>query len=73
MVLLVQSPEQSHLLVRGRTDIEVLERDEYIRFSKLALVAFSSFLRSSKTAARWISATMADTDPKQTCDRKVIR
>ena len=43
MVMLVQSPEINDLFLRGRKDIELLERDEYIRFSNLALIAFSFF------------------------------
>lgn len=43
LVMLVQKPELNDVLLRGRKDIEALEHEDYLRFSNLALIAFSFF------------------------------
>ena len=43
LVMLVQSPELNDIFLRGRKDIKSLEQDDYMRFSNLALIAFSFF------------------------------
>ena len=43
IAMLVKSPELNDLFLRGRKDIQSLEQDEYMRFSNLALIAFSFF------------------------------
>ena len=43
IVLLVQSPELNDLMHRGRKDLESLDQESYVRYSNLALIAFSFF------------------------------
>ena len=41
--MIVQKPELNEIMLRGRKDIHALSKDEYLRFSNLALIAFSFF------------------------------
>jgi hypothetical protein len=43
LVLLVESPELNDLMLRGRSDLEALDQESYLRFSNLALISFSFF------------------------------
>lgn len=54
IAMLVQKPELNDIFLRGRKDIESLNKDEYHRFSNMAFIAFSFFSaayfqRSNKT------------------------
>jgi len=59
LVMLVQSPELNDLFLRGRKDIKSLEQDNYLRFSNLALIAFSFF---SAGYFQYSSKTLSDAD-----------
>ena len=41
--MVVQKPELNDIMLRGRKDIHALSKEEYTRFSNLALIAFSFF------------------------------
>lgn len=45
LVLLVESPELNDLMIRGRSNLESLDKEEYLRYSNLALISFCFFLR----------------------------
>ena len=59
LVMLVQSPELNDVFLRGRKDINALGRDDYMRFSNLALIAFSFF---SAGYFQYSSKTLNDAD-----------
>ena len=59
VVLLVQSPELNDLMLRGRKDLESLDQESYVRFSNLALIAFSFF---SAAYFQFSKGTLSDDD-----------
>ncbi len=57
--MIVKEPELNELMLRGRKDLQTLSKDEYLRFSNLALIAFSFF------SAAWFQyrhKTISDSD-----------
>jgi hypothetical protein len=63
LILLVRSPELSVLMLRGRKDIESLDQETYVRYSNLALVAFSFF---SAGHFQFSKRTLSDDDWTET-------
>jgi hypothetical protein len=59
LVLLVESPELNDLMIRGRSNIESLDREGYRRFSNLALISFSFF---SAGFFQYKKGTLSDDD-----------
>jgi len=63
LVMIVQSPELNDLMLRGRKDIESLDQESYVRFSNLALIAFSFF---SAGYFQFSKGTISDDDWTET-------
>jgi hypothetical protein len=59
LVLLVQSPELNDLMLRGRKDWKSLDQESLVRYSNLALVAFSFF---SAAYFQFSKGTLSDDD-----------
>ncbi len=59
LVLLVESPELNELMIRGRSNLESLDREGYLRFSNLALISFSFF---SAGFFQYKKGTLSDDD-----------
>ena len=59
IAMLVKSPELNDLFLKGRKDIELLDHDEYLRFSNLAMIAFSFF---SAAYFQYNKRTLSDAD-----------
>ena len=59
IAMLVQQPELNDIFLRGRKDIRSLNAEEYMRFSNMALIAFSFF---SAAYFQYSNKTLSDAD-----------
>jgi len=59
IAMLVQQPELNDIFLRGRKDIRSLSPEEYMRFSNMALIAFSFF---SAAYFQYVNKTLSGAD-----------